>query len=243
MAGFILSGYGGENPDGSLKKIAHVIVCFFCVRFFGRGVWYYLGNITKGDNKMKNKIRDILNRLSFEDFISVSRIQRFFRVGYSRACRFIDKMQELNIIEPYKDGKTQIIDKERFLEEGTKEIFENWNINAFFDYEILNNSFLDSTRVVTSALDFLAVDEFAKKIDEVLGTKLEKIDSADRRRENFYDLVACNEARRKIVEFIVSDYVSYNLKQNLKMFLDEYWLNKINNYKSFLEDNKNDKRD
>jgi len=191
---------------------------------------------------MKNKIRDILNRLTFEDFISVSRIQRFFRVGYNRAYKFIDKMQELNVIAPYKDGKTTIIDKEGFINEGVKEIYENWNINSFFDYDILNNSFLDGARAVTSALDFLAVDEFANKIDEVLGTKLEKISSVDKRRENFYDLVACNEARRKIVEFIVADYVSYNLKENLKMFLDEYWLNKIKNYKSFLEDKNNDER-
>lgn len=80
----------------------------------------------KKDRIEKNqdkKLRTVLRYCETVDEISTSYIQRHFRLGYARAARIMDQLEELGAIEPYAGAKPRKVHKD-VLEEVLKRFEE-----------------------------------------------------------------------------------------------------------------------
>lgn len=69
------------------------------------------------------KLRAVLRYCETVDEISTSYIQRHFRLGYARAARIMDQLEELGAIEPYAGAKPRKVHKD-VLEEVLKRLEE-----------------------------------------------------------------------------------------------------------------------
>ena len=69
------------------------------------------------------KLHEILRYCETTKEISTSYIQRHFRLGYARAARIMDQLEEFGVIEPYAGAKPRKVHKD-VLEEVLKQFGE-----------------------------------------------------------------------------------------------------------------------
>jgi S-DNA-T family DNA segregation ATPase FtsK/SpoIIIE len=80
------------------------------------------------ENFEKDELFDTAVKLILESqHASVSILQRRLRLGYTRAARLIDMMEEEGIVGPYRGSKPReiLVDKEAFLKDDNKEGTQN----------------------------------------------------------------------------------------------------------------------
>lgn len=187
---------------------------------------------------MEMNYKEILQRICDDGFVSTSLIQRKFQIGYAKAARFVDVLMENDIIEKQINGGfRRILNKESFMSEGEKYFHE---LFKFYDPDLireLKNRLSDRAQFVEIAMLLIANDQFAKKVDKILCSKFSEIEGREERIESFRVMVYGNYARSEIVALLVNDFVSKILKNDLDCKLDDFWRNRVKNYKSFLEDN------
>ena len=186
---------------------------------------------------MENFINKKLQEICHIGEVSTSLVQRKFKVGYSRAAKFTDKLEEEGIIEKQEiHTPRKILDKEKFIKAGKQYFSELFKFYHPDLKDIMDKHFPSINEYVEIAETLISNDYFTKKVDSVLWSKYSEQQNKEKRRESLHLSVYGNYCRSRIVALIVNDFISKALKDELNYSLDYFWLKRVENYKSFLEE-------
>ena len=128
----------------------------------------------------KEEIKRKFEKIAQNGVLSISLIQRKLSVGYSTAARFVDKMEEKNIVSSVEDRIRIILDKEKLISEAIEyfspKVRDNDKINELNSYDTFVFALRDEfdannvdyywlVRLITE--NFAKDDEYVRMIDYV----------------------------------------------------------------------------
>ena len=186
---------------------------------------------------MEDLIEEKLQAVCSMGEVSTSLVQRKFKVGYSRAAKFTDKLEEEGIIEKQEiHTPRKILDKEKFIKAGKQYFSELFKFYHPDLKDIMDKHFPSIEEYVEIAETLIVNDCFAKKVDSVMWSKFSEQQNKEERKNSFHVSVYGNYCRSRIAALIVNDFISKSIKENLNYLLDNFWILRVKNYKSFLEE-------